>query len=628
MASPKKDKETSSKLEALEIQVANSSEKNRNFFTATLVVFIYLSIVVVQTSDLDLLIGRGVHLPLIDVTMPIFAFYLIAPLMVLALHFNLLQNIENHHAKLIAWRDAHQNQPIPRESIYPFIFDFATLDETSTFSALTQFINQVAIYWSGPVTALLILCRFTDYQSWSISLYHFLVLCISLWLVMQTRKSVEGASTAKISEVRFAQLSSITFKEFLINFSRKLKNKFFLFFTWGVQGSSKHKLSNLLGISIWTFGLTQIILLTCLMISPTVHRIKTLGAESFFPRIVIDRRDNLLDSIANRLKLQFELRSLNQIKVDQEKKLKAEITITENLEIPPKTVSNITTSDNEYQPCPHEKLTHIKKDPANNFYDWFMQYGNGIDLRDRSMRLANLSYADLRRASFEGANLQGANLEFSQLQGAIMMRLDPSKAANLMDVNLQCANLQDAEMTLVNLQNANLNMANLQSVQIGMADMQHANFFEADFGQARMMGAQLQGANLINAHLESAFLAGANLQDANFEGAILEAANLQDANFKGTVLQGANLTKANLQNTSLYGAVLQNTKLIDAKLINVKGLAGCSSCEINTEPNIEVWINKKDEWASSYEIEHGLASKSKSKTDDLLAQMRREGWPR
>ena len=212
-------------LDALENQVSNSSEKNRNFFTATLVVFIYLSIVVVQTSDLDLLIGRGIHLPLVDVTMPIFAFYLIAPLMVLALHFNLLQNIENHHAKLIAWRNAHPNLSMPRESIHPFIFDFATLDKTSTFSELTQIINQIVIYWSGPITALLILWRFTDYQSWLITFWHFLVLCASLWLVMRARQSIDGIISAKQSKISLAQLTFGALSEYLTTVLKTLKKQ-------------------------------------------------------------------------------------------------------------------------------------------------------------------------------------------------------------------------------------------------------------------------------------------------------------------------------------------------------------------------------------------------------------------
>ena len=154
-----------SNLDAIENQVANSSEKNRNFFTTTLVVFVYIAIVVLQTSDLDLLLGRSIKLPIVNIDMPMFAFYIAAPFLVLALHFNLLQNIENHYAKLCDWRNASTNQLIPRSNIYPFIFDFAMLDESSVLINITRLVNQIVIFWSGPITLLLILWRFTDYQS-------------------------------------------------------------------------------------------------------------------------------------------------------------------------------------------------------------------------------------------------------------------------------------------------------------------------------------------------------------------------------------------------------------------------------------------------------------------------------
>lgn len=504
-------------LDALENQVANSSEKNRNFFTATLLAFIYLSIVVVQTSDLDLLIGRGIHLPLIDVTMPIFAFYLIAPLMVLALHFNLLQNIENHHAKLIAWRNEHPNQSMPRESIYPFIFDFATLDKTSTFGELTQIINQIVIYWSGPITALLTLWRFTDYQSWLITFWHFLLLCASLWLVMRTRKSIDGTISAEQSKISLAQVTFSTLSEYLATILKALKNKPVLFFTWSVQGISKQKFSNFLGVSIWAYGLTQFLLLTCLMFTPVIHFIKSHGIESFFPRIVIERRDNLLALDAASLKFQFEL--------------SAKILITDE--------EVISAIKNKTRPTARR---------ATNIYDWFMNFGNGLDLRERSLKLADLSYADLRRAWLENANLQGSDMSYTQLQGA------------------------------------------------------------------RLSGAKLQYSNLEFAKLTSAVLEKAQLQGAN-----LKLARLIGAEFLNAKLNGANLRNANLDSTGLVGTNLEEAKLERAQLKNIRIDENTlfSNCIIDGQTSVEVVDILKTPTALDQE-----------KTNALLAQMRKQGWPK
>src|SRR5258706_5634246 len=50
----------------------------------------YVLIIVFGTKDIDLLIGKGVKLPLVDVEVPIVGFYTFAPYLVVLVHFNLL----------------------------------------------------------------------------------------------------------------------------------------------------------------------------------------------------------------------------------------------------------------------------------------------------------------------------------------------------------------------------------------------------------------------------------------------------------------------------------------------------------------------------------------------------------
>lgn len=596
MASSKQVIEASyKKLEVLEIQVANSSEKNRNFFTATLVVFIYLSIVVVQTSDLDLLIGRGVHLPLIDVTMPIFAFYLIAPLMVLALHFNLLQNIENHHAKLIAWRDAHSNQTLPRESIYPFIFDFATLDKTGVLFKFIQPINQILIYWSGPITTLLILWRFTDYQSGLTTAFHFALLSLNLWLVMLTRKKIDGYTTTQS-----ATNHTTTKWGKLLRYIQFIKKIIFLTLSWCVQGVSKNKISNTLGIVIWSCGLLQVSLLVYVTsgsanfvsVENCVQKIeniifqntdetkklhqdkqdkleerKYLDTESmylhqrgivelFFPRIVIDRRDNLLAIDKDKLQLQFELSPRPII------------------------------LDTDIAEAKKNNTLPAKAHRASSLYDWFTWYGVGIDLRGRSMRFAELPLADLRHAWLENTKFQGANLT---------------------STNLTAANLKDSQ-----LQQANLSSANL-------------------------LGANFTNANLHNAKFDWASLEATVMTNANLIDALMINSKLY-----GTTLTNADLTKANLRGAKLFNITInENTQFKDCIIINTEvGIWIDSTNQLVTRREIEKELaalyfarTKKQKDLTSLDPARTINQKrfptlELTKTNNLLEQMQKQGWPK
>lgn len=62
----------------------------------------------------------------------------------------------------------------------------------------------------------------------------------------------------------------------------------------------------------------------------------------------------------------------------------------------------------------------MELDGAAKLSEWFMQKGQGLDLRGRSLKSARLDRVDLRRALLEKTQLQGADLSEAQLQGARM----------------------------------------------------------------------------------------------------------------------------------------------------------------------------------------------------------------
>jgi uncharacterized protein YjbI with pentapeptide repeats len=185
--------------------------------------------------------------------------------------------------------------------------------------------------------------------------------------------------------------------------------------------------------------------------------------------------------------------------------------------------------------------------------------GRTQDFRDRDLNCAVMVDADLRfvfldraqlqGASFQRAQLQGASLFEAQLQGAVLME------AQLHGANLQKAQLQLADLERTELQGAHLGGAQLQGAVLAGAQLQGALLDGAQLQGAVLAGAQLQGALLDRTRLQGALLAGAQLQ-----GALLDRTQLQGSDF-----EGADLTLASIANSFLWRA--SNAKCDVARVI-------------------------------------------------------------
>ena len=150
---------------------------------------------------------------------------------------------------------------------------------------------------------------------------------------------------------------------------------------------------------------------------------------------------------------------------------------------------------------------------------------HGVDLTNARLSGAIFDYAILTEASLEGSNLQYAELAGTSLQSAI---LDEAKlqGASLIDANLQGARLSSAE-----LQGAYLLQARLEGADLSFAKMEGASLYNADLrgtrlDYARLQGASLEGAQLQGANLRQAQLQGANLEESNMAYASLPQANV------------------------------------------------------------------------------------------------------
>ena len=195
---------------------------------------------------------------------------------------------------------------------------------------------------------------------------------------------------------------------------------------------------------------------------------------------------------------------------------------------------------------------------------------------------------DMSGASFSGADLRGSRLSYVQAARADFYNAKLQNAAfdhaRLQNANFSSAQSQNADFSWALLNNANLMEAGLQNADFGFARLPRTTLFRAQLHGAILIGAQLQGANLKSAQLPGALLfeaqlQGADLSDAEMQGADLTEAQLQGAdlnraqllgaNFESAQLQGADLSVAGLEGANLAGAALQGANLNAARLRGV-----------------------------------------------------------
>ena len=86
------------------LEAANrASERVAGLHLAFMAVCVYVLAIVFSTTDLDLLIGKGVRLPVVNVDVPLVGFYACASYIVVLVHFNLLLQLQLLSRKLFAF---------------------------------------------------------------------------------------------------------------------------------------------------------------------------------------------------------------------------------------------------------------------------------------------------------------------------------------------------------------------------------------------------------------------------------------------------------------------------------------------------------------------------------------------
>lgn len=143
--------------------VDESSQHNRNLQVFFLLFQVYILVTVGATTDRQLLMPDAViNMPLLNIELKFMGFYILAPLLLLIFHFDILYNLYQHREKLLGCESERVGNGWMH---FPFLFNFYTfadrgIDRIFLNSAVT------IVYAHLPVGLFgFIQWRFSSYQS-------------------------------------------------------------------------------------------------------------------------------------------------------------------------------------------------------------------------------------------------------------------------------------------------------------------------------------------------------------------------------------------------------------------------------------------------------------------------------
>ena len=214
------------------------------------------------------------------------------------------------------------------------------------------------------------------------------------------------------------------------------------------------------------------------------------------------------------------------------------------------------------EPSPEILAAHYMKEkkPDENLITsgspLWCKYAEPLDLSDRNFREARLSRVTLCNANLSEADLSHADLTEAKLSEAKLINADLPRAnlsgADLSRANLPIANLSEAKLINVDLSRANLSGADLSRANLPIANLSEAKLINVDLSHADLTGtnlfhAELSEAKLSEAKLYLAYLSDADLTEADLTEAKLSNTDLSGANLSGAIFSDAILTDTNIE---------------------------------------------------------------------------------
>lgn len=590
------------------LEVANkSSERLAVLHAGFMAACVYVLVIVFGTTDLDLLIGKGIKLPFVNVEVPIVGFYVFAPFILVLVHFNLLLQLELLSRKLHAFDSAApEGDEIgglrDRLHIFPFTYYLAGRPgpRVQPFVALMV---SITIIMLPLVTLLSLQMVFLAYQeemfTWmqriaiwidiaSVAYFWPLIINPSATLSNYWRDLYRahlprkrnwlplGLFVTGLLICLFGINVSVVGLDGLETYEYDINDQIVL----ALQGLALVFLIPLSGITALFFRKSKPLIrygsiLIALLIIPIFGVLSNLGAFVIpifwillFAVTLFWQPDAPRGSLALLLSIFLGFPLTLAMLVDGGS-LERGITAMQGSHERQTLFCDLFLNDKRTLYLSERVLLAKQPQPETLALIRSGEWEKGVrqveplDLKNRKLRHADLYKCILVRADLRGVDLKGADLSWADLQGA-----------NLSGAWLQGANLSGAQLPGADLRDAQLPGAVLSYARLRGADLSWANLSGADLSGAQLQGADLSDAWLQGADLSWANLPGADLSDARFQGADLSNAWLSGADLSEAQLQGADLSWAEIQDAVLSGANIYGASFSDAStnLIDARGI--------------------------------------------------------
>lgn len=473
----------------LRASIAAAAADARTSYLGFLTAGLYLAVTVGGTTHEQLVREGGVRLPLLDAQMPIAGFYVVAPLLFLVLHFNLLVQLRLLAEKLRRFEGAVGRLPQADAqhgerallSAFPFVQTVAGPRDDPTLAALLQLTIWLTTALAPLLVLLGVLIRFLPYHSEPITWLHRGAIALDLALLLALWPGCLWRGEAEAGAGRPPR---------------------------GAAGARAF------------LGALACLLLACLLVAtlpgePLERALRPLpraetedGRRPFWPTALLLERPT--SPFARNLRLhEAELVSesaASATRLDLRGR---------DLRFADMTGARLARADLRALPYERPSGEGAPGPPACSPLPAGAPVARleGAKLRWGSAREALLSEARLSGADLQGTDLSGASLSAADLRGA-----------DLSDARLQGANLEGACLNGASLRRADLAGAELRGASLVGADLHGARLIEADLSGARLQGAALTEARLWGVgaddgtDLSGADLTGASAAPASPEG--------------------------------------------------------------------------------------------------------------
>ena len=412
-------------LKSLEL----SSSKNNKLFVVFYLLTVYIFVSVLGTTDKMLLLPTDTFkMPLIGFDLNIIYFYVLAPLILLILHFNLLFHYHEHLKRLDAYKEKFAIETVD-SSMYNYVY--ISLKNGSKKGSAMRVLLWMLIYLFPLLVLVSIFQRFADYHHEVITSLHLLIIWIDIILI---------CIYIYVNVVYFRPTWFSTFFAGLIVSVGVLESSYFLYFFYPLVKSSERF------TPVTSYEkMDPYAKFVC-----NVHYLFLEGqgerAQKCYPRIIV--RDEKISKIS-----------------------------PSTLYIPRYIVKEESVKALEER----EREKRL-----------ILEYGERIDLANRNLRYADLENCILTRADMHNTQLQGANLKKTHLQAvkldnAKLQGVD-MMSAKLQDAMVLNAQMQGASLIAADMSDAYFDESNLSKVRMMGADLKNISFYKSDLSDVDMRG--------------------------------------------------------------------------------------------------------------------------------------------